>query len=228
MDDLARRLEAARLMDAYSYNPDFIEQQYQVPAVGELLAGEGVIGVVRLIELLSFCSERLHTFVYTSEYVVVSTVKGATSLWYSIPQFTYIDDSPDLTELETEPFIAEQAKRRSTTLPLSMPRVSPLVSNWTALATAASAAPSCATDTFDGVSYRHRVRARDLLIDADWHNPRQPQHAPQVHLVVAYTQLLDLADLFPEEREEAERRRFRNRENRLARKKRKEERRKRR
>src|SRR5262245_40855060 len=104
MDELVgKRLEAANLRDAYMYDADFIEQQYRVLPLGDLLAEKSVLGVTRLIELASFCSERLHTFVYSSDSVNVSTVRGATSLWYSIPQYNFINESPELSEVEFEP-----------------------------------------------------------------------------------------------------------------------------
>jgi hypothetical protein len=229
MEELSARLrEAAKLTDAYTNDPNFIEQQFQLPSLDHLLAGEGVLGVARLIELASFESERLHTLVYSHDSVTVTTVRGATSLWSSIPKFARVNDSPELSELEHEPFVASEAERRSKTIALSSARMPSILASWSALLAAASAAPSCATLMFDGVYYRHRVRAQGVAIDASWENPEGRQHAAQIELLAAYTQLLDLADLFPEEREAAERRRLLNRENRLARKKRKEERRKRR
>ncbi|WP_020475686.1 hypothetical protein [Zavarzinella formosa] len=225
MDKLAaRRQEAVMQMDAYSFEPDFIEQQYQVPPVIDLLAEEGVRGVSRLIQLSSFGSERLHTFVYSSDSVVVTTVRGATSLWRSIPQYAHINDSPDLTELKSEPFVASRAERRFTTLSLSMSELPPLFASWDAFEAAANEAPSCATETLDGASYRHRVRAQGVAIDANWQNPDRRQHASQAQLLAAYSRLLELADLFPEEREATERKRLRNREKKLVDKRRKEER----
>ena len=53
------------------------------------------------------------------------------------------------------------------------------------------------------------------------------EHAAQIQLLIAYMQLLELADLFPEEADAAELRRIRNREKKLRRKQRKEERRRR-
>ena len=225
MDEQQARLrQAAKLMDAYLDDPDFIEQAYQVPPVTDLLRGEGVVGAARLIQLPSFCSELLHTFLYTADALVVMTVRGATSLWCSIPQFAYLSGKLEFADLEPEPFHAADAESRSTTLPLSSPGMPSLLCSWEALVTAAATAPSCSTLCCDGISYRHRVRASGVVIDAEWMNPSPREHAAQVELITAYGKLLDLADLFPEEREEAERRRLQNREKRLARKQRKQKR----
>lgn len=204
MDELtAKQKEADSLANAYMYDADFIERQYQVPSLEDLLAIEGVVGVARLIECRSFSTERLHTFVFSADKVCVTTVRGATSLWYSIPQYGYVNGSPDLSKLESEPFIPGDAERRSTTLPLSLPGMPSELATWEALVAKARAAPSCETSTLDGISYRHRVRAQRVAINVAWRNPGR-EHPVQAQLLNAYGKLLDVADLFPEEREAAE------------------------
>jgi hypothetical protein len=225
MDELAaKRQQSEEMMEAYSSDPNFIEQEYQVPPLEELLAGNGVVGVARLIELPSFSRERLHTFVYSESHAIIATVRGANSLWCSIAHFAYLKDREDFSEWEFEPFVAGKADRRSTTLSLSAAQFPALVSSWPGLIEAASNAPTCWNSMCDGVSYRHRVCAPGTRIDAQWSNPDRKENPKQVQLLAAYLTLLELADLFPEDREEAERRRLRNRENKLARKKRKQDR----
>ena len=197
---------------------------YQWNGVGNPTRYVGLQNFAQVLHDGIFWQSFLHTFLYTADALVVMTVRGATSLWCSIPQFAYLSGKLEFADLEPEPFHAADAESRSTTLPLSSPGMPSLLCSWEALVTAAATAPSCSTLCCDGISYRHRVRASGVVIDAEWMNPSPREHAAQVELITAYGKLLDLADLFPEEREEAERRRLQNREKRLARKQRKQKR----
>lgn len=151
----------------------------------ELLAGDGVLGVVRWIVIPSFSPECVHTFVYRADSVSIETVKNR-------------------DETRTAPDVV----RRSTTLSFASSCVPPRIASWDSLVASARQAPDCMSCTLDGIAYRHHVRSADLALDAEWSNPRFPDHAMQVYLITDYQQLIDEADLFPEERAAAQKRKL--------------------
>src|SRR5262245_32025057 len=126
-----RQRESKWLMTAYCYDPDFIDERYQAPPLIELLRGQEVEGVSRFIEKPSFAPERIHTLVYTSATVMVSSIVGATSLWRSIPQFGYLNGSSELSEIPAcEPFNPSEALCWQATLELSVSDVPPVLASW--------------------------------------------------------------------------------------------------
>ena len=180
-DATERRADSQR---AYQDDPEFVDRNYQVPSLADLLSAAGVVGVARFIELPSFEPERLFTFVYHPKVIAVSAVIGASSLWWSMS--------------EGERFDPTRALRRSAVCEPWARICPPLLRSWAALRAASVSAGDCSTDTMlDGIGYRHRLADHEFRSDTEWSNPKLPEHAPQVALIKGYVQLLRGVELYP-------------------------------
>jgi hypothetical protein len=179
-------------------DPEFLDRQYQMPSLVELLTDSGVVGVSRFIEHPSFESERLFTFVYRASLIEISAVVGATSLWCSMPSVYQVVDTGEWGVEEGEPFEPGKAWRRSAVLELPSNVCPSLLRNWSAVRTASRKAGNCSTDTCDGIVYRHRVADREFQSNSDWYNPEVLEHSPQIALIEAYVQLLRGVGLYAE------------------------------
>jgi hypothetical protein len=184
VDEDANGLRISDFQQAYFFDPDFVEQRYQVPCLTDLFSMTDVVGVARFIEFPPFEPERLFTFVYRSNLIEVSATVGAFSLWNSK------GDSFDPSQVRYRSAICEPR-----------PGICPhQLRSWEGLQAASVHAGSCSTATLDGVSYRHRLANCEFRSDADWHNPQLPEHLPQLELIEAYLHLLRKLKLYPESR----------------------------
>lgn len=195
---------------AYITDPEFVDRRYELPAVAELVARPGVVGVVRYVELPSFRPERLFTLVYRADRIEVSAVIGATWLWGSLPDRNAPAFDPGDWE-EEEPFDARRAWRGTAVVALPCEACPPVLRSWESVRAAAAEAASCSTIyALDAVSYRHQVanrtsevvyrhRVADRTSEAvaAWYNPNRRDHAAQVALIKAYVSLLGHASVYP-------------------------------
>lgn len=194
-DETARRID--EFHRAYIFDPDFVEQCYELPAVSELAALPGVHGVTRFVEIGSFEPERLFTLVYQTGAVEVSAVVGASSLWWSKPAVLRVAGSGPWKVEAGDPFEPLRGFRRSAVLPLPSRKCPLILSSWNSVRAAAALAPTCSTETLDGISFRHRVVGEGVDMVANWDNPARPDHSPQLTLVTAYVALLRRLWFYP-------------------------------
>jgi hypothetical protein len=178
-------------------DPDFVDRRYDVPAVADLVARPGVVGVARHIEFPSFEPERLFTLVYRPDAVEVSAVVGASSLWCSMPVVCQVVSTGTFEVEDGEQFDPGSAWRRSAVLSLPSGKCPPLLRSWESVRAAATEARNCSTNTCDGIVYRHRVADRSFHSVADWYNPDPREHAPQLAFIKAYVALLRRLSLYP-------------------------------
>ncbi len=217
MTERTNDLPSSDLQDAFSHDPDFIENEYRLPRLAHLLQSPNVVGVARLLTLPAFTSERILTLVYTDTAVSVTSVIGNTSLYHSLGKDTRAARKSHETEPRDNSFDQSVADIRSSTLSLRTGRVPLLISTWGSLKAEALRAPSCRTDfCCDGVSYWHRILDNQAQYDTKWSNPRPIDHERQCQLVACYSAIISLANLFPERRLEAIRRSKKNRAEREA------------
>jgi hypothetical protein len=198
MDRQAIQRRIAEFQRAYMTDPEFLDRQYQMPSLAELLTNSDVVGVSRFIEHPAFEPERLFTFVYRANSIEISAVIGATSLWCSMPSVYQAADTGEWGVEEGEPFEYSEVWRRSTVLELSSKICPSLLRNWEGVRTASTRAGECSTDTCDGMVYRHRVADREFQSSVDWYNPEAPEHLSQVALIEAYVELLRGVRLYTE------------------------------
>jgi hypothetical protein len=198
MDSEDIQRQVAEFRRAYMYDPDFVDRRYELPSVAELVALPGVVGVVRYIEFPSFEPERLFTLLYRPAVIEVSVVVGASPLWYSTPALYEEDDTGEFEVEDGEPFEQAHARRQSAVVNLPSEVCPLLLRTWASVRSAATGAGDCSTDSFDGISYRHRVADPGFHVLADWWNPDRSEHAPQVALIEAYVTLLRSVSLYPE------------------------------
>jgi hypothetical protein len=197
VDREAIQRQVAEFQRAYMTAPDFVDRRYEVPAVADLVAQPGVVGVARYVEFPSFEPERLFTLVYRPNAVEVSAAVGESSLWCSMPVVYQVVSTGKFEVEEGEPFEPGHAWRQSAVLALPSRDCPPLLRSWEAVRAAAAQAGNCSTDTCDGIVYRHRVADRSFHTVADWYNPDPPEHAPQLALIDAYVALLRRLSLYP-------------------------------
>jgi hypothetical protein len=145
----------------------------QLAALAPLLEAEGVGGAARLGIAPAFSGPVVCTLVYAAEAVTI-TVEDARGLGGGT-------------------FRGQQTK------PLRKLRRFRPLSAWGRLRMAAEAAPSCATLTCDGASYRHLLLDRRGGLDARWSNPDPGEHPRQCELVRAYRALAEASALLLEE-----------------------------
>jgi hypothetical protein len=197
VDREAIQRRAAEFQRAYMTDPDFVDRRYEVPALADLVARPGVIGVARYIEFPSFEPERLFTLVYRPDAIEASAVVGASSLWCYMPVVYQVVSTGKFEVEDGEPFDPGRAWRRSAVLALPSGECPPLLGSWESVRAAAAQAGNCSTDTCDGIGYRHRVADRSFHAVADWYNPDPPEHGPQLALIETYVALLRLLSLYP-------------------------------
>jgi hypothetical protein len=198
VDRDAIRRRVAEFQRAYINDPDFVDQQYELPSVAELLARNGVVGVARYIEFPSFESERLFTLVYHPYTIEVSAVVGETSLWGTMPAICQDVSTGEYEVEDGEPFDPARAWRRSAIVTEPARQCPILLRSWESITTAAVQAGNCLTDVCDGIVYRHRAASHGFQAIADWYNPKLPDHAMQVTLIEQYVTLLQGLSLYPE------------------------------
>jgi len=196
MDRHAIQRRVAEFQRAYMTEPDFLDRHYQLPSITKLLMDSSVLGVSRFIELPSFEPERLFTFVYRASSIEISAAIGATSLWCSMPSVCQVPETGEWEVEEGEPFQPSQASHRSAVLALPSMVCPLLLQDWATVRMASSKAGKCSTDACDGIGYNHRVADREIQTNSDWHNPKVPDHAPQIALVKAYAKLLHDVGLY--------------------------------
>jgi hypothetical protein len=130
-----------------------------------LLQGEGVVGVSRLHTSLAFIGRTICTLVYTGDEVRVEVIDARSSA--------------------PVPF------RGRITRPLRALRHFGPLASWERLRAAAFAAPSCRTNTCDGVTYCHVALDWQGGIEAGWGNPNWSYHRQQCKLAQAYRSLVE-------------------------------------
>lgn len=194
MDIDAIQAQVAAFHRAYMTDPEFVDRQYEVPNLNSLLTRPGVVGVARFIEFPSFGPESLYTLVYRPASIEISAVIGASSLWCSVSNVYRVGN--EWRRQEGEPFDPGQAWRRETLLELPSEECPALVCSWSSVRAVSLNAGSCSTDSFDGIVYRHRVLDQEFHSDADWYNPELPEHASQLALIAAYSDLLRHVGLY--------------------------------
>jgi hypothetical protein len=182
---------------AYITDPEFVDGLYEVPTISDLVARQGVIGVVRYVEFPAFAPERLFTLVYRADRIEVSSAVGASSLWYSLyRESEQIAVEPGESN-ESEPFDAGRVWRRSAVVALPCQACPPALQSWESVRAAAARAGGCETNTCDGITYRHRVADRTSEAVTRWNNPDRRAHVAQVSLIKAYVGLLEHAAVYP-------------------------------
>lgn len=179
------------LWHTYSTDPDWLEKQYGLVPLRDMLDDHQVMGLTRLVVLDSFDPERIITCEFRHGEVTINLVEGETSLWWSFPRpvkFIDVDGSPK--SYSWTPFDVEYAIRKEVTVPV---RLAPAPFHaWEAVRTAAANAPSCCQEgVLDGVGYRHRLCSRDCEIYAEWANPDEKDNATQVELLRQYRRLAE-------------------------------------
>lgn len=197
----AKKRRLSTLITAYMHDPDFLEAEYRLPPLKDLLpTREDALGVARFIELPSFEPERLFTLIYTPSAVHIEAVVGAESLWASLPWLCQTQRSDgtlsELQEVGNSAFVPKDAWRGSAVLSLSAFRCPKPLRSWQSLKATAVAAVSCKTYCFDGIVYRHRVCDRDCELFAEWSNPTKRWNSEQFRLIHAYVKLLRHAALY--------------------------------
>lgn len=198
----ARKRLGLGLMMRYINDSDFLETEYRLPSIREVLGhNRDALGVARFIELPSFESERLYTLIFTATEIRIDAVVGATSLWASFPSVaqTVHEDGTysEPFEVQKEPFDPDDALRRSTVI--ALPTSTEIFRSWSSFMAAANVAVSCDTSCLDGISYRHRFcNDQESEHSVEWSNPEELEHAPQLRLIAAYIELLRSAGVYVE------------------------------
>jgi hypothetical protein len=176
---------------AYSTDSDWLERQYGLVPLRDMLGDHQVVGLTRLVVLDSFDPERIITCEFRQGEVTISLVEGETSLWWSLPlpcKVFDVDGSP--LKLSWTPFDVEHAIRKKVTVPARL--APPPFHSWEAVRVAATNAPSCRQEeVLDGVGYRHRLCSRDCETYSEWRNPDEKGNATQVELLRRYRRLAE-------------------------------------
>ena len=171
-----------------------VEDRYQVRPLADAAREPGVVGVSRLMIFPAFEPERIVTALFHADGVAVEAVAGSSQLWRSLQTFTR--KTPDGTWEQIpggEPFDPRRAVRGQGRV--KSRRAPAPFTSWGAFVRAASPLPDCSTETLDGVVYRHKMLFDGRLLDVEWANPDEVQHAPQLALVRGYMELVRAAGL---------------------------------
>jgi hypothetical protein len=189
---------------------DDVERRYQLDAVDEIAKWPGVLGVARCVFLPSFEPEAILTLAWRSGGVEVEYACGATSLWDAIRGEDvfppgYPDEEQVLgfirrrkghyvsgshcapgTATNFDPVAVNRKKRQ-----MAEPELSSRFMSLQALLAEARSAPSCSTNAYDGIGYRHTVIVEGQHVQADWSNPAREEFPEQARLATAYRALVD-------------------------------------
>jgi len=169
---------------------NLLEQRFNLASLADLHAQHGVVGITRLWILPSFEPERVFTFIYEEDSILIHAAQGQTSLWQSLPQVDSVNGV--WQEIAREPFDPSQIVSRHAKIPLN--ELPEILNQWNNLVTATRLATSCNSLCIDGISFRHSLFGA-AEFNAYWCNPAEDIHPLQCTLLKAYRRCAAIAQL---------------------------------
>jgi hypothetical protein len=171
----------------------------------DLLAVQGVCGVIRFTPAPSFDWPQFNTFVYMDNAIVASVMVRGFGLWQVMPLQNGSKVADEVLAqiipwLSFDIYDFQHLAPSMLGLTGSCPEE---ISRWEKVRALALGAPNCWASVRDGTIYGHFLYDHRTAIRVSWGNPDLRNYPVQAGLINAYAKLLARANLTPKQAEDA-------------------------